>query len=206
MGWFSDATDWVGDKVGDVFGGGDSGWVSGAVSIGGSLIDYFASEEEKDAIEDAADRQEAEALRVALANKKISLYDARIARRIGMNRRFEADAKAGMMYDNLQALLAAQRTRYAKSGVALKSGTPITVMENTTRNAAKDIMNIKYKGKTAQQEANDLAERYKLLGNKGLRDAAATSALIQETAADRIEAKTWEQRSGAVSNLYEWFK
>ena len=194
MGWFDDAIDWVSDNAGDI------------AEAAGGLIDYFGSEDEKKAVSKAADRQEAELLRVAMANKELSLYDARVARDIGITRRFEADMKAGLMYKNMQKLLASQRTRFAKSGVALKMGTPVDVMEQTTKLAARDIMNLKYKGRSAKASADSLSARYKLLASKGLRDAAAQASLIQEAASDREDAITWDQRSTVAKTVYEWLK
>jgi len=187
-------------------GGGSSSWISDAVGIGGMVMDYFGSEDEKKAISKAADRQEAELLRVAMANKELSLYDARVMRDVGIDRRFQADMKAGLMYKELQKLLASQRTRYAKSGVALKMGSPVDVMEETTKAGARDIMNVKYKGRAAKAEADSLSARYKLLADKGLRDAAATASLIQEAASDREDAIDWSFRKDAMSTAYEWLK
>jgi len=200
--------DTVKDVVSSVTGGSGSStsWVSGAISVGGMLMDYFATEDEKDAISGAADRQEAEYMRVALANKAISEYDARVARDIGLTRRFEADMKAGLMYNNLQKILGQQRVSYAKSGVALKMGTPVDVMEETTKRGARDIMNVKYEGTSAKAAADSLAARYKLLGEKGLRDGAALSSMIQDAASDREDAADWGFRQDSLKTAYEWFK
>jgi len=202
MGLFSS----VSKVVSSITGGGSSSWIGDAVGLAGTVLGYFGSEDEKKAVSKAADRQEAELIRVAMANKEISLYDANAARNIGITRRFEADAEAGIMYNNMQKLLSAQRVRFAKSGVALKMGTPVDVMERTTRAAAKDIMNIKYKGRSAKAEADSLAQRYKLLGDKGMRDSAATASLIQEAAADKEDAITWNQWGTVASDIYGWVK
>lgn len=177
--------------------------IGGAVS---SVVGWLGAEDEKDAAEDAADRREDELRRVAQDNKELSLYDADVARKIGINRRFEYEAKAGLMYNKMQTLLSQQRTRYAKSGVALKSGSPVDVLEKTTKDAAKDIMNVKYAGRSAKAAADSLASRYELLAEKGLRDAAAQASLIQEAAADKVDAIQWGQIGTAVSNIYEWTK
>lgn len=190
MGWFDSAVDWVSDNAGGILEG------------AGTVIDWLGSEDEKKAVEKQAEKQADEAKRVAEANKEISLYDAEVARRIGLQKKFEADAQAGLMYNNLQKLLAAQRTRYGKAGVALKAGSPVDVMEQTTIDAAKDIMNIKYKGQSAKASADSLAERYKLLADKGLRDAAAQASLIEDAAADTVEALKWKQYGTAVGDIY----
>ena len=193
------------DTVSDFVSGGSS-WVSDAISAGGLLLDYFATEDEKDAISNAADAQEAEYMRVALANRAISEYDARVAKNIGLDRRFESEMKAGLMYNNLQKILATQRTRFAKSGVALKMGTPVDVMEETTKRGARDIMNVKYEGRSAKAAADSLSQRYKLLGEKGLRDAAAQSSMIQDAASDREDALDWSFRKDTLNTVYSWLK
>jgi len=184
--------------MGDVF--------SGIVQGVGMIFDYLGSEAEKDAAEDYADAQAAELERVARANAEISYIDAKTAVRLGQQQNFEANAKAGLKYNVLQRLLSTQRTSYGKSGVSLQEGSPVDVMEETTKAAAQDIMNIKYGGKTAQAKANSLARRYVKLAEHGLRDAAAQAALIQGAANDTVDAITWNQWSNIADNLYEWNK
>ena len=177
-----------------------------AIQAGGAILDWFGGEQQKDAVQGQANAQAAEQQRVAQANRELSLLDAETARYTGLNRRFEADASAGLAYVNMQKLLAAQRTRFAKSGVVISKGSPVDIMEETTKAAAMDIMNIKYKGRSAKAEADSLAKRYELLAEKGLRDAAAQASLIQSAAADNVDAIDWNRWSSLAETAYEWFK
>ena len=199
MGLFDSVSDWVSDNAGGIMQG------------AGIVMDWVAGNDAEKATKKQADRQADEVERVAQANRDISLYDAAVARRMGIQQRFEYEAQAGLMYKDMQALLASQRTRYAKSGVALKSGSPVDVMEETLTNAGSDIMNIKYKGTTAKAKADSLAARYKLLADKGLRDAAAQASLIEEAASDQVDALKWQKYTGTLGKVYtvgkeyEWF-
>lgn len=191
MGWFDSAVDWVSDNVGGV--------IQGVSAVAG----FFSDSDAEDATKDAASRQADEYERVALANREISLYDAAVARRIGVRQRFEKHAKAGLMYKDLNKLLATQRTRYAKSGVAISKGTPVDVMEQTLIEGARDIMNVKYEGQSAKARADSLAKRYKLLADKGLRDAAAQASLLEEAAEDTADAMQWDKYGKLVGNVYD---
>lgn len=176
-----------------------------------AAMSYMGGEDEKDRIDESTKRQQEEQRRVAAANKELSLYDARVAERVGLNKKFEADAQAGLMYKELQKVLGTQRSRIAKSGVSLKEGSAVDVMKETSRRAAKDIMNIKYKGRSAQEAANSQAAKYRMLAEKGMRDAAANSALIAEAAADQKSAIGWQQvgnlvsTAGKVAETVGWF-
>lgn len=190
------AFDWIGDNTGSILGG---------ASIIGDWITGSAAEK---AAKKQGDRQAAEIERVAQANREISLRDAEVARRMGLQAKFEADAKAGIMYNDLNKLLATQRTRYAKSGVAISAGSPVNVMEQTLIEGGRDIMNVKYGGDTAKARADSLSERYELLADKGLRDAAAQASLIEEAANDRAQALEWDKITGITEKFYnlgmEW--
>jgi hypothetical protein len=199
MGWLDSAVDWVSDNSGTVLQG------------AGTVLGFMSDSDAEDAAEDAADRQADEYQRVALANSEISLYDAAVAKRIGVKQRFEKNAKAGLMYKDLNKFMASQRTRYAKSGVAISKGTPVDVMEQTLIEGARDIMNVKYEGQSAKAKADSLAKRYKLLADKGLRDSAAQASLIEEAANDTVDAMKWNKYGKLATNVYdvgknfEWF-
>ena len=199
MGWFGDAVDWVSDNTG------------GILQTAGTVVGFLGDSDAEKAAGKSADRQAEEIERVALANREISLSDAAVAKRIGIKNRFEKHAKAGLMYKSLNKLMASQRTRYAKSGVAIGEGTPVDVMEQTLIDGAKDIMNVKYEGQSAKAKADSLAKRYKLLADKGLRDAAAQASLIEEAAEDTQDAMRWDKYGKLAGNIfnigknYEWF-
>jgi len=181
-------------------------WVGPVLQGVGTVLDWQGNEQAQDDAEDYADAQAAELARVAAANAELSYRDAETAMRLGQKKNFEANAKAGLMYNNLQKLSATQRTRYAKSGVNIKEGSPVEVMEETVAAGAKDIMNIKYGGKSAQSEANSLARRYVTLAENGMRDAAAQASLIQDAADDAITAMEWDKWSDFADNMYTWYQ
>ena len=176
--------------------------VGKGLKIGSAVSSFFGGDDEGDAAKDAAKRQAKELKRVAKANKEISLRDAAVARRIGMTQRLELDAKAGLMYKNMNRLLAQQRTRYAKSGVAISRGTPVDVMEQTVIEVGNDIHNIKYKGQSARARAESLAQRYELLTEHGMKDAAAQASLIKEAASDMADVYSWKKWGQAASDVY----
>jgi len=177
----------------------------------GPAISYFAGDKAADAAKDQASDQADEVERAAQANAEISYRDAETARRIGMNAMFEKNAEAGLMYKQMQKLLSTQLTRFAKSGVAPSSGSPVTVMERTTIDIGRDIQNIKYQGQTAKARGADLEARYKLLAKAGLRDAAATASMIEEAGDDRATAIMWNTWSNTAKQIhtvgeeYNWF-
>lgn len=207
-----DVVDWVGDTAGDVmdFAGAAASTVGSFIpgpigtilQVGGGVMEWISGSEAEEAKKDAAKRQAEEYQRVAEANRAISLYDAEVARRSGLQQRFEHDAQAGFLYRDLKNLMSTQRTRFAKSGVSIGEGSPVDVIEETLVNGAKDIMNLKYKGDTAKAKADSLANRYIALADQGLRDAAAQASLVEAAASDAVESMRWEKYGSAAKKIY----
>jgi hypothetical protein len=196
--------DSVKDAVSGAFGGGGSGggYLDDVIGIGGALFSFYGGMKAEDAAKDQGKAQAKEYERVARANAKLSMFDAEVARLGALSAEAKADYVAGQTYEKAKQILATQTTRYAKSGVAVKTGTPLDVERETAKQAASEIAMIKYNGQTSKQQALALAERYKMLAEAGLREGNAQASLAQMAGADRAEMYQWQNISGLFQNTY----
>jgi hypothetical protein len=211
MGWFDDVV----DGVSGVFGGGTGsggGWLDDIIGIGGALFDMYGTYQAGESAKDQGDKQAEIYERTAKANAKLSMFDAEVARLSGLGMEAKADYVAGQTYQKAQEILASQTARYAKSGVAVKTGTPLDVERETAREAASEIAMIKYNGQTAKQKALAEAEKYKLAAENGLYLGNLQATLAQIAAEDRAETYMWQNISGLFKNAYSlgkdsgWFE
>jgi hypothetical protein len=176
------------------------GAILGGLSIATGL---FGAHKQASAAEDQASDQAAETRRVAEFNRELSYYDAEVAKEEGQ-RIFERTA--GQLYNTryaLESLLGTQMTRYAKSGVAVGTGSPLDVAAETGKIIARDVEMIKNEGRTGMQRAASLAERYKMLGDEGFRDAFVTAAMIESAGSDRALAYRISGVSQAAAGFFK---
>lgn len=158
------------------------------ISLAGTALSLWGAQQQASAAEDQASAQAAENRRVAAFNKKLSYYDASVAEEEGLKIFARTQVQIGNTRRSLDALLGTQMSRYAKSGVALGTGTPLDVAAETGKVVARDIEMIKNQGRTGMQRAQSLASRYRMLGDEGFRDAMMTAGMIESAGADRAMA------------------
>ena len=161
------------------------GWsdiVSSVAKVGGAVIGMIGDKKKSDAAQDYADKQGDATLASAEANKELSLYDASVAEQEA-GESFKQYNRNLILHNRMSTqLLGKQRTTVAKSGVVSGTGTPLDVMIQTGKELAEDASIIKYEGQKAVERRKGIAQRYRLLADKGLRDAANTASLLQDTA------------------------
>jgi len=169
------------------------GWdiLGDVIDIGGDLLSGWSSyESKKDQQEMYEDKSKASAKtaklnaenvrKAAERNAELSVYDASVAVK-NANAAFKSYENENRSFI-LQAgqLLGQQRTNYAKSGVAVGTGTPLEVNVKTSQELVRDALLIKYNGKTAANQQKDLANRYKKVADNTLEQAIEHAALIEE--------------------------
>jgi hypothetical protein len=173
------------------------GWLDIAgdvIGIGAGIADTYSSYKSNKDREDFYDDQakisaktakrNAENVRKAAErNAELSVYDASVAIKEA-NQAFKSSENEARGFI-LQAgqFLGQQRTNYAKSGVAVSTGTPLEVNVKSGRELVRDALIIKYNGKTAANRAKEIANRYKKVSEVTLENAAEHAALIEEAGA-----------------------
>jgi hypothetical protein len=176
------------------------GAILGGLSIATSL---FGSYKQSKAAEEQASAQATENRRVAEFNTKLSYYDASVAEEEGLRIFERTQAQISNTRFALNSLLGTQMSRYAKSGVAIGTGSPLDVAAETGKIIARDIEFIKNEGRTGMERANSLAERYRMLGDEGFRDAMVTASMIEDAGADRALAYRISGVGQAATQLFQ---
>lgn len=174
--------------------------------IAGAAISLWSSSKEADALEDRADDQADAINSTAAYNKKISDYDVSVAEKDALEIEVQAGLGLQQHKANVRRIISTQRSSYAASGVAMNVGTPVDVMAHTAAEGAKDAEVIRYNGQTKKERQLSLAARYKLLGEGGLRDAAAQATLIQEAGEYESQAMRIDAISDAVTNAFNYYE
>lgn len=176
MGLFGD----IGDAIGDFLGDSGGGWVGDLIDLGGDALGIYGELQKGEDAAKTAKRQAEEAKRAAEANREISLYDASVAAKDALA--FEqaaADALAIHMV-RVDKVLGAATARLGKSGVVTTSGSALELQERIISEGSRDALALMHNGRTGYERRMSAARRYELLAEKGLRDAAAHAALIEE--------------------------
>jgi hypothetical protein len=179
------------------------GVIGTGLQIGGAIAGGVASYNAASAAEDQADAQAAELQRVAKENAKISRYDATVAEEQARAEYDTTVAEFKKHYFDVNKLLAEQKTRFAKGGVAGGTGTPLSVRGNTAKRAYEDGQILLHNGENAVQRQKSLAKRYRMLADAGLRDSAAQASMIRDAGTD---AATSYYVSGATNLLNDMYK
>jgi hypothetical protein len=182
------------------------GAVLGGVNVG---LQVFGAASGASATEKQAEQQAESITATAESNRRISLYDAAAAEEEADAVRESVGREIALFARKGNALLAAQKTLYAKSGVATGTGTPLQTMSRTGLEMAKTADLIRYEGETTAKRAESLAQRYRLLAAAGMRDAAAQAALVTGAAQDRSQAYWIQGASNILSSsidLWSAFK
>lgn len=191
----------ISGAVGSLFGGGSS-VVGTALGVAGLGLNIYSTIAGADAAEEAAQNQAAAVNQAAAANAAISRYDAAVATQDANEIIFQTKVEVGNFRRQVDKLIGAQRARFAKSGVATNVGTPLEVARETLAAADRDVNMLKYSGMRKAERQLSLADRYRLLADSGLRDAAATASSLIESGQDRSDMLLISGFSNAARNLY----
>jgi hypothetical protein len=155
------------------------GW-GDLIDIGGKAFGLWSEKKKGDEAEKQAEHQAAEGRRAARENREISLYDASVATADAIAfDQAAADAVAVHMV-RVDRVLGAARARLGKSGVSVSEGSALEVQERIISEGARDTDALIHNGRTGYERRLSAAERYRLLADKGLRDAAAHATLIEQ--------------------------
>lgn len=173
------------------------------LDIGSAAADIFGNVKKGDESKKIAE-QNAEAIRQqAENNKQVSLYDASVAEAQAreLYKRNQLELNSFIQQGN--AFLGQQKARISKSGVAVGTGSALTVYAKSAYEIQKDVNIIKYNGQSAISRAKSLARRYKILAELGLRDAAAQASIMEETGALAQQESYFKAISSGLNSLSE---
>lgn len=176
------------------------GWLDSAltlVSIGGSA---YNSLKQSDNIKAAGAASAAEVERAAKDNAEISRYDADVIDKMAREQAYATGVELLVATRTMNKQMKALKSSAAKSGIAL-SGTVKDVEKYSQDNFISDLEMIKYNGKKAEDQQRDLADRYRLLADKGLRESAVWAGTILQTASDKANASLMLGMTDVVSKL-----
>lgn len=179
------------------------GWLDTVVDIAGTGLSLWASKEKADAAEDIADDNAAAKRAEGKANAELSLYDAAVTEGMAIEQFKSYQRNLDVHYQKLDAFVGSQRARYAKSGVVTETGSPLSVMTETFRRGYEDANIIQYNGQKAIKQTKSLAERYRKLASKNLRDSAVYASLIEESGSNAAFAYQMEGLSTGISSIYK---
>jgi hypothetical protein len=170
----------------DIFSG-----ISAAVSL-------FSAFKSKEDTEDNAEANASEVERAAQANREISLYDAQVAEEAAQQESFKSGVEMLYNADKVDKFLSTQKAAYSTTGISLSSVSAQEVMRESRVKAVVDMELVKWNGQKAYEAKRDLARRYRLLADKGLRDAAASATLILEAGKDEATGNYLKGVSNAL--------
>lgn len=180
------------------------GWLDVGVSLVSTGLDLWNSSKQSDAADDYGRDAAAATKAAAEANANISRYDASVAEKTAASIKFRTEEEIRQQLETVDLVLSKQRTGYSKRGVVASTGTALDVQVETFKKGMQDLQMIKYNGKTAEQEAKSLAERYRMLADAGLRDSAAQASLIESAwsqRADNIQTSGWANFAVGVNDF-----
>lgn len=90
------------------------------------------------------------------AQQQAAIYDRQAAAE-----RAQAAYNAGRQQDKSIALMSRQRASYLAAGVAIDSGTPMDIIEDTARETSLDVQAIKYNGEIKAQNFEMQADLFR---------------------------------------------
>lgn len=149
----------------------------------GGFLGFKAEEKQSKEVEKAAKRQAEEEARVAEDNRQISLYDASVMEKDAVAAENAAAFKLQNHIRAADALLGKATARLGKAGVVVSSGSALDKQVDIIHEAQREADIIIHDGKTARDRRLSAAERYYMLAEKGLRDAAAHGSILESAAA-----------------------
>lgn len=176
----------------------------GAILQGvGIAASIYGASQQSSAAQNQANAQAASIAETAAHNAAISGYDAYVARGEAQEAALKTNQELAQHRQLGDFFLGSQVTRFAKSGVATGTGTPLETMARTQDEFLEDEKTIMYEGLKDVQRAESLASRYDMLAEGGLRDAAAQATLVQQAGQDRSNAALIGGVSQVASQTYQ---
>jgi len=181
------------------------------LQVAGIGLGAYSSFKQSQAVEDRSQRQAQEVKDTSEFNRMLSLYDASISEKEAQQQIYKTNVALKIHMKNTANLISSQRARYAKAGVAPGTGTPLDVQADTAAAAARDGQMILFNGLTAAERKRDLAKRFRLLADEGLRDAAAKASMIEEAGAAESKMYQLETFGRVAEGVYtlgdqlDWF-
>lgn len=100
-------------------------------------------------------------------------YNEKVARQNAQMAEDKANYDARMHNQEVQRMLATQRSLYGISGVSSESGSPLLVMADSVKQGAMDSLAIKYGGNVEAAKQRSAAAMYRMQG-----DAAMTAGMF----------------------------
>jgi|LSQX01.3.fsa_nt_gb hypothetical protein len=179
------------------------GWIWDVINTGAGLYNSYRQSED---IKKAGTRESEEVQRVAEDNKAISLYDADVVEKSAREQAYRNGIELMIETRNMKQYMGALKASMAKSGVSLSSGTPVDIEVYSQQSFIQDLEMIKYNGKKAEEKQRELAERYRLLADKGMRDSAVWAATILDTAKDKSNSTLIYGITNALAKLSQAFE
>lgn len=176
------------------------GAIIGLVGIGASI---WGASQSASAASSAADANAAAVQQTAAHNASISNYDAQVTYGEAQEAFMKTNTELAQHRIQGDLFLATQKTNYAKSGVAVGTGTPLEVMSRTHDEFMKDQLTILNEGKKQVERSESLAYRFLKLGEYGQRDAAAQAGYIQQAGADRSTGAYLSGAATAATQTYQ---
>ena len=150
-------------------------------------------------VEEKGEATASEARRVAAANKRLSYRDADVMEKMAAEEHYSDSMNMLLLHEQQLNVMKTITTSYGKSGVISSTGSALDVSAEAAENAEFNIQMVKYNRKKAYDHRIDLADRYRLLGDAGLRDASSYASAILSTAKDSATAI----RISSIPTIYE---
>jgi len=177
--------------------------IGSALSIASFGLNVYSAVTGAKAAKEQAKEQSAQVVQSAEQNRQISLRDAGVAEKDAMALEVSAGLALRSHLKSAERLVSYQRAKFAKAGVAVGTGTPLEVVAQTAGELAFDAEVLRYEGQTRADRARSLAQRYRMLADAGLRDAAAQAALIEDAGQERSTAYLLSGAAKAVGQGYD---
>lgn len=183
------------------------GWSFGGFMQGlGSAFGLYKDEEAKKAAEDAAKAQSNQTLEVAAHNKELSLYDERVTRESAQQAEIQMTAQVAMKSKALDKVLDTQRARMAAGGVIMSTGTALEVQATSAGEAAAEIDQIIHNGEDEVTRRRNLADRYAMLAEYGMKDAVLWANQIEKAGDAKADAFMYDGIGQAITGIYTTYE
>ena len=169
-----------------LFGGGSGGsGFGGFLDFAGTAIGLYSGYKSSQDAEEWGKDQSKAIKNAAKANRKLSLYDAKLAAETSREIRKQTERDLAIGYRRIDSLIGSQKTSFAKGGAVTETGTPGDVVADTLFTGFREMEIIRYEGRKAEQRALDMARRYEMLADAGFRDQMFQASMIEKQASAR---------------------
>lgn len=177
-------------------------WIWDVIEIAGSAYNSYKQAED---IKSAGSAESEEIKRVAEANAEISRYDADVIDKMVKETAYATGVELLTATRTMNQQMKLLKSTAAKSGIALL-GTVKDVEKYSKQNFIADLEMIKYNGKKAEEKQKDLANRYRKLADKGLRDSAIWASNVLESSNSKANTSIMLGITNVLSKAYEAYE